>query len=114
MARTGRPREFDADEVLVRARALFWEKGYAATSIQDLVDHLAIQRASLYAAFGDKHALFLQAVSLYVRDGEANLERLLDADPLLPALQAALVDPMGLIDSALTMATDGDRGCLVG
>jgi TetR/AcrR family transcriptional repressor of nem operon len=49
-----------------------------------------------------------------VREGEENLERLLDADPLLPALQAALVDPMRLIDTALTMGDDGARGCLVG
>jgi TetR/AcrR family transcriptional repressor of nem operon len=114
MARTGRPREFDVDEALVKARDVFWTKGYAATSIQDLVDDLAIQRASLYAAFGDKHSLFLSAVSLYVREGEESLEHLLDADPLLPALQAALVDPMRLIDTALTMETDGTRGCLVG
>jgi TetR/AcrR family transcriptional repressor of nem operon len=114
MARTGRPREFDVDDALVRARDLFWAKGYAATSIQDLVDELAIQRASLYAAFGDKHSLFLKAVSLYVREGEESLERLLDADPLLPALRAALVDPMRLIDTSLTMGADGERGCLVG
>src|SRR6185369_7194121 len=70
--------------------------------------------ASLYAAFGDKHSLFLKAIALYVREGEEHLERLLDADPLLPALQAALLDPMRLIDTDLTMGADGARGCLVG
>ncbi|MCZ9342618.1 TetR/AcrR family transcriptional regulator, partial [Streptomyces sp. TRM76130] len=54
MARTGRPREFDKDQTLTRALELFWSRGYGATSIQDLVDALGVERGSLYGAFGDK------------------------------------------------------------
>ena len=54
MARTGRPRAFDTQQALARARDLFWSRGYAATSVQDLVDELGVQRGSLYAALDRK------------------------------------------------------------
>ena len=60
-----RPKEFNPDEALDKAVELFWFKGYRATSIQDLVDHLGINRGSLYGTFGDKHALFLAALDRY-------------------------------------------------
>lgn len=62
-----RPREFDPDDVLDKAMRLFWEKGYLGTSVQDLVDRTGINRASLYAVFGDKHSLFLKALARYRR-----------------------------------------------
>jgi len=49
---------FDEKEVLTKAMNLFWKQGYAATSIRDLVNHLGINRASLYGTFGDKEQLF--------------------------------------------------------
>jgi TetR/AcrR family transcriptional repressor of nem operon len=60
-----RPREFDREEVLDQAIEVFWQRGYEAASIQDLVDHMGIQRGSLYGAFGDKHGLFLAALDRY-------------------------------------------------
>ncbi|HXV60574.1 MAG TPA: TetR/AcrR family transcriptional regulator [Vicinamibacteria bacterium] len=60
-----RPREFDRDEALERAMEAFWTKGYGGTSVQDLVDSMGIQRGSLYAAFGDKRQLFLEALERY-------------------------------------------------
>jgi TetR/AcrR family transcriptional regulator, transcriptional repressor for nem operon len=61
----GRPRAFDSDETLLRAMRLFWERGYEATSIQDLVDALGVNRASLYGAFGDKAEIFEAALDRY-------------------------------------------------
>lgn len=46
---------------------VFWNKGYEGASIQNLVDHMGVQRGSLYAAFGDKHTLFMTALKYYVR-----------------------------------------------
>ena len=66
MART---REFDADATLQAAMDAFWEKGYEGTSIHDLVERTGVQRASLYAAFGNKRDLFLATVDLYCRSG---------------------------------------------
>lgn len=62
-----RPREFEPEEVVEKAMKLFWRKGYGATSIQDLVDETGVNRASLYATFGDKHSLFLRALARYTR-----------------------------------------------
>jgi TetR/AcrR family transcriptional regulator, transcriptional repressor for nem operon len=62
-----RPREFDHEVALDRAMAAFWAKGYDATSIEDLVARMGIQRGSLYGAFGDKRTLFLAALDRYER-----------------------------------------------
>lgn len=56
---------FDENEVLTKAMNLFWKQGYSATSVQDLVCHLGINRASLYDTFGDKKQLFKKAFELY-------------------------------------------------
>jgi TetR/AcrR family transcriptional regulator, transcriptional repressor for nem operon len=60
-----RPREFDEEQALAAALEVFWEKGYEATSVQDLTHRMGIQKASLYNTFGDKHALFVRALSAY-------------------------------------------------
>lgn len=61
----GRPRSFDRDAALDKAIRLFWRQGYEATSIRDLTDELGIGAPSLYNTFGDKHALFDEAVRVY-------------------------------------------------
>lgn len=60
-----RIKEFDENEVLDRAVALFWTKGYNGTSAQDIVETLGISRSSLYDTFGDKRTLFLKALQRY-------------------------------------------------
>ena len=113
MARTGRPRAFDTEQALSGARDLFWSRGYGATSIQDLVDELKVQRGSLYAAFGDKRGLYLQAVALYARQNRQRLEALLDTDPVLPTIRQMLLDPATLT-GAPELPNGERRGCLVG
>lgn len=61
-----RVKQFDQQEVLEKAMNLFWIKGYHATSIQDLVDHLNINRASLYDTYGGKKELFEKALDHYM------------------------------------------------
>ncbi|QYJ96638.1 TetR/AcrR family transcriptional regulator [Shewanella alkalitolerans] len=56
---------FDRQEKLVEAMELFWQKGYADTSVADLVDHLKINRFSLYNCFGDKLSLYREALAYY-------------------------------------------------
>ena len=60
-----RKKEFDVDMVLDKAMAAFWTRGYEATSLNDLLDCMQIQRASLYNAFGDKRTLFLLTLRRY-------------------------------------------------
>jgi TetR/AcrR family transcriptional repressor of nem operon len=62
-----RQKEFDREAALDRAMAAFWSKGYAATSIEDLLARMGIQRGSLYGTFGDKRTLFLAALDRYQR-----------------------------------------------
>lgn len=60
-----RKKEFDETEVLDKALDLFWKKGYSATSIQDLVDTMGINRASIYDTWGDKHNLYVESLKRY-------------------------------------------------
>lgn len=99
-------------DTLSRARDLFWSRGYAATSVQDLVDGLSVQRGSLYAAFGDKRALYLEAVSLYARENHERLEAALADGPVLPALRRLMTGPATLIGSG--PVGQERRGCLIG
>lgn len=103
---------FDTQQAVARARDVFWSRGYAATSIQDLVDELGVQRGSIYAAFGDKHDLYLKAVALYAEQNRAHLGTILQADPVLPALRRLLLEPSGL--TAAAERAHERRGCLVG
>lgn len=71
----GRPREFDEDEILLKIMSLFWEHGYEGTSLRDIMQATDLRKGSLYAAFGDKHAMYLKAIARYealVVDGAAD------------------------------------------
>ena len=61
----GRPREFCVDKALADALRVFWSKGYEGASLTDLTEAMGITRPSLYAAFGNKEALFRKALDLY-------------------------------------------------
>jgi AcrR family transcriptional regulator len=67
MAFIGRPREFDRELALKTAMLVFWRKGFLATSMKDLCDAMGIRSPSLYAAFGSKEALYLEAVEYYAK-----------------------------------------------
>jgi TetR/AcrR family transcriptional repressor of nem operon len=58
-------KQFNTDEALAKAMNAFWARGYEATSVQDLVDCMGINRGSLYATFGDKRSLFIRALRRY-------------------------------------------------
>jgi TetR/AcrR family transcriptional regulator, transcriptional repressor for nem operon len=60
-----RNKAFEPEEKLEQAKCLFWEKGYNATSMQDLVDTMGLNRGSIYDTYGDKHSLFLQCLRSY-------------------------------------------------
>jgi len=65
VAAKGRPREFCIDRALAAALGVFWSKGYEGASMADLTDAMGITKPSLYAAFGNKEALFHKALDLY-------------------------------------------------
>ena len=106
--RTGRPLSFDRDAALRQAMLTFWRHGYETTSVPDLTAAMGINAPSLYAAFGDKKRLFLEAVRLYAGD-PADMERTIVAAPT--AYQAA----HDLMAAAATNYTGEatPRGCLL-
>lgn len=107
--KTGRPRSFDRDEALEGAIAVFWKHGYDTTSIALLTGALGIGGPSLYAAFGDKRALFFEALDRYLRTYGAFTKRALAEEPVArDAVER-------LLREAATAYTrpDHPRGCLL-
>jgi TetR/AcrR family transcriptional regulator, copper-responsive repressor len=108
--RRGRPRGYDPVIALRQARDTFWRAGYAATSLDDLAAGMAMNRPSIYAAFGDKRALYLRAMTEY-------------ADTSRAWLAGALARPRSLHDELRAVyrsardyylaGDDGPRGCFL-
>jgi AcrR family transcriptional regulator len=102
-----RPREFDRDTALAAAINVFWAKGFAATSTEDLVHAMAIGRQSFYNAFGDKRQLYLEALQTYQRNATScHLGRLMTPASPLTGLRDLLV---GLIPDDDSLRC---KGCL--
>lgn len=100
---------FDESEVLTKAMNLFWKQGYSATSVQDLVSHLGINRASIYDTFGDKEKLFKKSFALYRK---TNIEGLTQFFQSRPDVKNGFSE---LFDNAIQEAiSDKDKkGCFV-
>jgi TetR/AcrR family transcriptional repressor of nem operon len=96
---------FDRDQKLEEAMELFWEQGYEATSVQDLVDHLGLNRSSLYNTFGGKHDLYLEALDRYrASDNRALRRHLRDAPTALDGIRRAFA-------AVAEQATENECGC---
>ena len=105
----GRPRSFDVDAAVERAMGVFWSRGYHATALPDLLRATELSRGSLYAAFGDKHSLFLRALDRYIADAVTRMDvELAPRREPLDALRAYLA---GYVDR--TSGANGRRGCLL-
>ena len=76
-----RLKQFNQDEALLKAMELFWEKGYASTSLRDLTTNLGISKGSFYDTFHGKRAIFDQALCFYRTSSLEALQALLDSEP---------------------------------
>lgn len=104
----GRPRAFEPDVALGQAMDLFWKEGFAATSLDDLSAATGLNRPSLYGAFGDKRALYLQAYERYRRQSRETFGPLFaQAAPLADKLRKILSAALDLYLSG----EEGPRGC---
>lgn len=104
----GRPRAFDLDEALDKALRVFWQKGFEGTSLPDLTAAMGINRPSLYAAFGNKEALFRKALDRYAEVATAGARAALDEPKALDAIRLLLQRSI----ESLT-CPENPRGCLV-
>lgn len=106
--RAGRPLSFDREAALHQAMLLFWRHGFEATSLSDLTAAMGVTPPSVYAAFGDKKQLFLEAVDRYL-SGPVTAESIIDE--AATARDAA----QGLLDAAAAGFTGPDTpaGCLL-
>ena len=106
IATRGRPREFDTEQALAAALRVFWTKGYEGASLTDLTDAMGITRPSLYAAFGNKEALFRQALDLYGEEKLAYVGKAMTAE-------TARGVASNLLYGAIDTVTGGEcRGCM--
>src|ERR1700760_2779347 len=107
-ARRGRPRAYDTQAALKQATETFWRTGYSGTSLDSIAAATGMNPPSLYAAFGNKHAIYLKALSRYWEIAlTATREALVEDRPLREALMLAY-------DAALSIYFSGKgraRGC---
>ncbi|RON13676.1 TetR/AcrR family transcriptional regulator [Pseudomonas frederiksbergensis] len=90
----GRPRAYDPQTALAQALGVFWNTGYSGASLDSIASAAGMNRPSLYAAFGDKHALYIKALEQYWETASA-------------AMQEALTDASLTLEQALTRFYDG-------
>jgi AcrR family transcriptional regulator len=81
--RRGRPRQYDPERALAKAADVFWKRGYAATSLDDLAAATGMNRPSLYAAFGDKRDIYLKTLARYREQSRAIGAEIVADDPPL-------------------------------
>jgi TetR/AcrR family transcriptional repressor of nem operon len=105
----GRARQFDEDTALGAAMHLFWEKGYSATSIQDLEQATGLKRTSIYNTFGNKRRLFQKTLVLYRRQVEELLGGIMEEAPTCQEAMARWLQ--AVIDMHFSEETPG--GCLM-
>jgi len=105
-----RPREFDHEQVQNALRDVFWENGYEGTSYADIINATGLQKGSLYAAFGDKRALYQHALARYdTQEVGAGIKMLRDND-IAPMRRLEML-MQGPVDAAETKR--GRWGCLL-
>ena len=109
MASAGRPRTFDKEEALKKAMYVFWEKGYEGTTMANLIESIGMKAPSIYAAFGNKDAIFKEVVAHYlpiVVDGQ--LATLNKTPDILEAVEKTLSECVRLFTGG-----DNPHTCLI-
>ena len=103
-----RPRQYDRDEVLEKATDLFWEKGFEATSMNEMVARSSLNKHSLYSEFGDKEKLFIECIDHYISKDIRVLSDILTKKPL------GLSNIEAFFDNRVNYAASEDcKGCLI-
>jgi AcrR family transcriptional regulator len=105
--KTGRPRGFDEDAALEAAMRVFWEKSYEGATMADLAEAMGINRSSMYAAFGDKEALFRLVITRYREGPLTYIRKAVELRTLQAVVEALLYGTVDFLSNP-----DNPRGCL--
>ncbi|WP_298922240.1 TetR/AcrR family transcriptional regulator [uncultured Roseobacter sp.] len=108
--KVGRPKKFDRDQALLGAISVFWKQGYEGASMKLLTDAMGINSPSLYAEFGDKHALYLEAIDRYANNDACAPLVALESEPDIGLAVRAF------FEAAINYSThheSGARGCFL-
>lgn len=108
--RVGRPKAFDRDEALTKAIGVFWKQGYEGASMKLLTDEMGINSPSLYAEFGDKHGLYLEAINSYATNDACTPLVALETVPDIREAVQAFFD--AVVDYS-THHASGAKGCFL-
>src|SRR5437868_9158860 len=107
--RRGRPPSYNRDVALRAIRDVFWDRGFAAASLDDIAAATGMNRPSLYGAFGDKREMYLAALRMFSVELGHEMQRALEAPTLREALEAYYVRAI----QEYVSGEAGPRGCLV-
>lgn len=102
--KVGRPKKFDRGTALEKAIGVFWKQGYEGASMKLLTDSMGINSPSLYAEFGDKHALYLESINRYANDDACAPLVALETEPDIALAVRAF------FEAAIDYSTDHDSG----
>jgi AcrR family transcriptional regulator len=105
----GRPRMFEREDALDRAVIAFWAKGYSGTTLDDLTESMGINRPSLYASFGGKHDLYMEAIDRYAMTYGCQPVKALQSETDIKKSVAAFLDA----SIRCVTSKDGPKGCLI-
>lgn len=110
-AKMARPREFDPDVAVEGAMQIFWRRGYTATNLPDLLEAMGLTRGSFYKAFGNKRAVYIEALKRYGRNMIGKAVTMLETGPAGTGnerIKTLFRTAFGQLEAA-----DERRGCLV-
>lgn len=102
-----RSKEFDIDDVLLKAMNIFWQQGYEKTSMQDLVTGMGIHKRSMYDTFGDKHTLYIKALERFAAINASRMESRIEG---ISSAKAAITL---LFEATIHRSEDEPKGCLL-
>lgn len=108
--KVGRPKKFDREEALQKAIGVFWRQGYEGASMKFLTDSMGINSPSLYAEFGDKHRLYLEAIDRYSNNDACAPLVALESEPDITRAVRAFFE--AAIDYS-THHDSGAKGCFL-
>ncbi|MGG4107337.1 helix-turn-helix domain-containing protein [Paenibacillus lautus] len=107
----GRTKEFDREQVLRKAMIVFWEKGYEATSIPDLLESMELSRSSMYETFQDKQTLYYETIQYYKKMSQKKRDQMIHATSAIAGIRQYF--ELHIMNAFATHGEALPNGCLI-